>query len=457
MNYDFRNDPHKPLSLDSALEDMESAQLVRRLQDGEPAYWFKHVLTQETVYASLLRQDRRALHRLLGDTYQALFANQLDDYLLPLANHYAEAGETAQAFRFLVQYGERAMKMSAYPEAIGSFQRALGLLPAAEHTLRAQTLVSLGDIYCRRAEFETANETFGAALDEAERGGDEITAAAALSGAGRVASQQGAHEQARALGERALEFARAANDSEALARAHRQLGISYNLEGDNALAQEHLNAALELYGALGDEDGTGSALNSLGIVAREQHELEQAKDYFEQALTLSQRAGDKYSTGVRLNNLGVVAEQRGDLTAATRYQEQAQAIAREIGDREGAALTEINLGSLAMASGDMAQALSRFQHALAELTALDSVPYALYALAAFAKLEVSRGRLEHGAELLGLALGHAATTGDIAIDFDAVRCELEGKLGAERADAAMARGRAMALREAVEGILAQRE
>ncbi len=445
------------MHLTHALATLEHAGLIRRTADFELTYWFKHVLTQETVYALLLRPERRALHRSIATLYQNLFADQRDENLLLLAHHFVEAGENVQAHKFLTQYGERAIQMSAYPEAIDAFQRALALLTPDAHSSRAQVLVRLGDILCRRANFAEANENLETALQEAEHAGDATTTATAWIGLARVASQQGDHVQARTFGEHALVWAQRANDQPAMARAYRQLGVSHNLDGNNALAQQHLQAALELYRALGDLEGTGSALNSLGIVAREENDLERAWDYFQAALALSQQRGDKYATGVRLNNLGVVAEQRGDLESATRYQEQAHALAQEIGDREGAALTEINLGSLALTRGETTHARTHFQHALAETIELNSIPFALYAIAAFAKWEVAQENLVRGAELLSLAFQHPSSTADIPIDFDSVLRELKTKLNEEQLTAAMARGKEMNLRETVREILARTE
>lgn len=443
--------------MEEVLEPLEQLGLVRRGVEPDSVYVFKHILIQETVYASLLRSDRRRIHHLIGDICQNLYAEQLDDYLLVLADHYAEAGENQEAYRFLIRYGERASQMSAYPEAIAAFERALGLLAQDAFAPRARVLVQLGDIYCRRSSFAKANQTLERALADAQEAQDPGTAASAWSGLARVATQQGDHTRARELGERALEWALATNNNEAIARAHRQLGISYNFDGNNTLAEKHLVAALELYRGLGDADGTGGALNSLGVVLREKNELERAWEYFQEALVLSEQRGDKYSSGVRLNNLGVIAEQRGEIETAERFQEQARAIAVEIGDVAGAALCELNLGSLALTRGETKLALVHFQHAIEQTFALDAIPYLLYAIAAFAKWEVAMGNLERGAALLGFAFEHPSATEDIRIDFNSVLTQLEARISAEQFAAAVERGKRLQLDETVNEILERNE
>lgn len=441
------------MHVQASLTALVESGLVRRSDDIDLAYWFKHVLTQETAYSTLLRQDRRVLHRLLGDIYRALFADDLDNYLLPLAFHYAEAGDTLQAFQFLIRYGEYATRISAYPEAIDAFRRALDVLRQDEDTLRAPVHIRLGDIYRQRAEYELAKSNFDTALLLARRAGDAVTSASALSGLARVATQQGEPVQARELGERALECALEANATEAIGRAHRQLGISYNLEGNNALARSHLQEALDLYRALGDVDGISDTLNSLGIVAREEQDTERAWICFQDALAYSQQRGDKYSTGIRLTNLAVVAEQRGDFDTASDFLVQAHSLALEIGDREGAALTELNLGSLALTRDDLPGALKHYQFALAETVALNAIPFALYVIAAIAKWQLVRGNPKLSAELFGLALSHPSSTADIAIDFDLELKSIKTTLGEAEFAAATARGTSSGLQATVQEII----
>lgn len=441
------------MHLYQALATLEQLGLVRRAAEEEPGFSFKHILIQETAYGSLLRQDRRSLHRVIGDIHQRLYAGDLQDYLLLLAFHYREAGDKEQALQFLLQYADRASRMSAYPEAIVAYERALELTEHSALASRARLLARVGDLRCRRSDFSGANENFETALQLAVEVQDASLVSTAWSSLARLARLQGEHARARDLGARALESAEAAQNKSAMAQAHRELGISHNLEGDNALARRHLSAALDLYRELGDGEGTSGALNSLGVVAREEHDLVLARACFEDAYRLSEVHGDKYSMGIRLTNLGVVAEQLGDLADAAQYQERAQALALEIGDREGAALTDMNLGSLALTQGNPDHALGHFRHALAETIAINSIPYALYALACLAKWEVSRRNFQRGAELLGLAIRHPSSTADISIDFEPVQQELKSLLGEPEFAAAFTRGAAMNLRETVRAIL----
>ena len=115
-----------PLSVQ--LAQLEHAQLVRPLAEEELAYLFKHALTQETAYESLLVKKRRAIHRRVAEAYEQLYADRLGEYAAVLAYHYAQAGDDAKTMEYSLQAAEAAVRLFAYPEARGHLIRALDAL-----------------------------------------------------------------------------------------------------------------------------------------------------------------------------------------------------------------------------------------------------------------------------------------------------------------------------------------
>src|SRR5581483_10515029 len=145
---------------------LEAGGLVRRLEEIELAYQFKHVLTQETTYHSLLRQQRREWHGRVARIYETIYAAELDAYLLIIAEHYAEAEQMVPAVAYFKRYAKRAAQMSAYPEAVRAYERALALMPGDDATAgeRARLLIELGDIFCRQSEYAAAQARFESAI-----------------------------------------------------------------------------------------------------------------------------------------------------------------------------------------------------------------------------------------------------------------------------------------------------
>jgi len=107
----------------------------------ELEYLFRHALVQEAAYASLLKQDRRALHRAAAEAILAQHPDRERELASVLALHFEQAGENARAAEYLVMAGDHALERFANREAIGFFSRAIGLADQSQGELRLKAAV----------------------------------------------------------------------------------------------------------------------------------------------------------------------------------------------------------------------------------------------------------------------------------------------------------------------------
>lgn len=114
--------------IDSRLSYLTEIQLLRERQRlGELEYLFKHALTQEAAYDSILPPRRRQLHLQIAESIEKLFAERLYEFYGMLAYHYSQAENLEKAEEFLIKAGEEALKSSASNEALNYYQEALKL------------------------------------------------------------------------------------------------------------------------------------------------------------------------------------------------------------------------------------------------------------------------------------------------------------------------------------------
>src|SRR5262249_21381583 len=112
--------------LDAALWELEEQGLIYQERVvPEEEYSFRHVLMQETIYGSLLRRQRAALHRQVGEAIVALHPSELEAQYEPLAYHFERSQADAKAVEYLLKSGEKARRAYLNDEAIEYFQRAL--------------------------------------------------------------------------------------------------------------------------------------------------------------------------------------------------------------------------------------------------------------------------------------------------------------------------------------------
>ena len=67
---------------------------------GDIEYTFKHALTQEVAYNSVLNERRRLLHERVGAALESIYAESLDDHVAELAHHYARSGNPGKALEY---------------------------------------------------------------------------------------------------------------------------------------------------------------------------------------------------------------------------------------------------------------------------------------------------------------------------------------------------------------------
>ncbi len=113
------------MNIAANLAQLETAQLVRRADDAEPAYQFKHALVQDTAYQSLLKQERKLLHRVVGEALEGAYPAQLDENAALLAQHFTEAGERDKAIAYARLAARRALARYASEEAVRQLEAAL--------------------------------------------------------------------------------------------------------------------------------------------------------------------------------------------------------------------------------------------------------------------------------------------------------------------------------------------
>jgi class 3 adenylate cyclase/tetratricopeptide (TPR) repeat protein len=136
--------------------EAELERMLTRLQNGEfiyeqpvfPAteYIFKHALTQEVAYNSVLLERRKMLHERIGAAVEAINAGRLEDKLEDLVHHYRRSNNVEKAFSYMRLAADQAVRRSHYDEARNYTQSALELLSEVRESperLRAELALQL--------------------------------------------------------------------------------------------------------------------------------------------------------------------------------------------------------------------------------------------------------------------------------------------------------------------------
>ncbi len=130
----------------SHLSALKNSELVyERGVYPQSTYVFKHALTQEVAYNSLLARKRKQIHKKIGTAIEELYQDRIEEHYELLAYHYIRSDEVGKALDFLEFANKKASMLSAMEEAKASFQDALKLLDqlpeSQENQQRSITLI----------------------------------------------------------------------------------------------------------------------------------------------------------------------------------------------------------------------------------------------------------------------------------------------------------------------------
>ena len=333
-------------ALHAGLSRLQAAELLYAVRlFPELELTFKHALTHEVAYGSLLHERRRALHARILDAIEALHGAGFADQAERLAHHAVRGEVWDKAEAYCSQVGAKAMARQAYREA-ATWQeqalRALERLPEVRETLArgVDLRVSLRNSLQPLGEIRRVLDHLADAEVLAERLGDRGRLSAIWSSMANAHWLMGEHDRAVDRGLRAVTVAEALSDVPLQIGARWNLAMPYWGRGEyrRALACSMANLAAIEDGSLQDEDlaavpGTsthpaiGNRSNSAWYLA-ELGDFDGAVALGEDGVRVAEALGHAYGLTVALFHLGGVHLWRGDAARAIPVLERALALCR---------------------------------------------------------------------------------------------------------------------------------
>ncbi len=372
----------------------------------EPAVIFKHALTQDVAYDSLLARTRRELHLRTAEALVALYGDR-DDLAATFAYHYARTDLVDEAVRWLIRAADRAARVYANAEAVLHLDlaaRRLQRLPEKPDRDRrmldvalrhAHSLYFLGR-FRESVEVLLPHEARLARLNE-----PALTAAYSFWLA-HMHSRLGDQRRASDNAARAIEAATRAGDEETLGKAHGLLVLEGHWSGNTADGIAHGRKSLDLLRAHPQQRWwLGMTHFYLAMNHLVQGDFEAALAEANNADDVGKEIGDPRLQTYAAFAVGWVEATRGNDAAAVaaclRSREKAP-------DRVSRAYASMVLGFALIGQGDHGQARTILEPVVAELEGFAFPQWHGFAAALTAETYRLDGRLDVAGTLAERAL-----------------------------------------------------
>jgi predicted ATPase len=390
-----------PLSLLQAMGELSVEALclsLAHLQDAEflyeaslfpeLVYTFKHALTQEVAYSSLLQERRRVLHAQIVDALEALAGDSLAVQVERLAHHALRGEVWEKAVTYCQQAGARACDRAAFREALAAFEQAL------------QALAHLPEDGDTRGLASGLRLALTQPLD-------------ALGEYGRCLALLGeAEARARALDDRTLLV-------QVLAKVTQLLRITRDYDGAIAAGRQ----ALVLAGELGDSALQGHASFTLGEAYYAIGDFGRAAELLQWSVEAADRVSSMPSTdrvsGMPSTDVGIHSQAwlartlsaLGAFAESRRHGEEALRLARLEGRGNTAIAAHSCLGYVYLAQGDLEHAIRVLDQGLTLCRASGNRNWLQWIVAGLGAASGLQGRFPEGRALLEEAIREDVSTG----------------------------------------------
>jgi predicted ATPase/class 3 adenylate cyclase len=404
-------------------------------------YTFKHALTQEVAYNSLLVEHRKVVHERAAKAIEEVYRFKLEDHYSELAHHYSRSGNTQKAVDYLQLAGQQAMQRSANAEAVTHLTTALDLLKTLPDTLertrqelRLQIALGVPLIATRGWGAPETERAYTRARELCEQIGETPQLFPVLYGLYQVYMVRAEYQVAHELGEQLFTLAQRQQDRVLLLVAHYALGMTLYYFGKFTRAREHIEQGLALYDSQQDRFLTSLYGQDLGVSSFLWAALalwhlgypDQALKTSYEALTLAQELTHPFSLAIALGAPVIVHQLRREEQAAQEQANALIALSTEQGIPFFLAWGIIWRGWVLAVQGRGEEGVAQIRQGLAASRATGAENWRSHFLALLAEALGRIGQIEEGTRTIDEALAIANKNGERMDEAELYR--LKGQL-----------------------------
>ena len=298
----------------------------------ELEYIFKHAVTQEVAYDSILMQRRRELHAKIGLAIETIYGERLEEFYEMLSHHYSRSDELEKSYLFSRLSGDKAIRNNSAWESFGYYKEAVGALKSTpdEAKSKKRQLEVLHLMLVPMILLGFPEESLSILQEGAELSkelGDRKSLIRFYTNTGLYYSNRGDPTQGNRYSSRAFEEAEAIQDVETLAQSGPDLCLSYGTRGEYGKA---IDVALKVTDAIeraGRESETfggptnvyPALLSISGNNSAYLGNFEEAKALVEKGLKAAKIYANPMTLGICHLNYGWVQLNKGEAKPASEH------------------------------------------------------------------------------------------------------------------------------------------
>ncbi len=353
--------------LDVAIQELISQNFIQSNLIEKNTYLFRHVITQEVAYDTILHSNKKILHGLIAEIIEENYSENKSDLLYELAYHYDKAENYDKAVYYLETAAEKAKEEYNNEVALNQFKRLLKYIEndGKKITLKVDILNNLSEILIILGHFDWALHHIIQATEISESILYHKGLATAMYLRGHVHNQKGEFEPAIPYLEKSIKICNQFSDKKSVFRPMSYLNTALWHLGKFKEAKTLLETRKSIAKSIGDtfeEARTQAEMATLFVMQGIENEkvIESYSKYIEECKKIRK----EYSAAIYTGNLGYAYERSGEYDKAFELFKYRFEFSRKIGDKTGMSLMLMNIGITHFSMFEYTKALSCFNKSI---------------------------------------------------------------------------------------------
>ncbi len=335
----------------SALKEAEL--LYERGVYPNVTYIFKHALTREVIYDSILTKRRKVIHAAVAEAMEQIWQSSLSEHLGTLCDHFMAGENYEKGETYANLAARKAVKASSFPEAIDQGKKRVICLERIPLTdaiqkkmIDARTVLALN--LTQLSHYVEAKEVMDPIIDLAEKSGykKRLCQIKTILGTYYAYSEENLPAAFQAF-EEALTIAEEIDDTITLILANNWFGINLALNCEFGKATSYMQKALDILTSGGILHVTAPFKTVFAIFCLfNQGRIDSGFQMSTEAVQLSEEGGDSFSKGLAYVTHGVLCYGKGLFEKAEEFFLRGVGFCERVNERPWNALAHIYLGEI---------------------------------------------------------------------------------------------------------------
>tara|TARA_B110000263_G_scaffold67177_1_gene58134 strand:- start:160 stop:3726 length:3567 start_codon:yes stop_codon:yes gene_type:complete len=308
------------------VDNLESENFIQHFLKQIDQYKFKHILTRDVAYSTILKSNRRILHKSVAEVIEESFSDIIEKFYYELAVHYDHAQKYDKAINYLEKSGDKFQYLLDMENALLCYKRIIEIFN--EQNMKKNNIYYLaqsqiGKIYGFLGETNKSISLLNSLINNK----DEISKAI-------------------------------------LAKIYLYIGDVYENKRENDLSLENYNNSFELSKELNNNDLSAELNRCIGIIMMNTGHFDKALKYYKKHMNHFVKEKNKVQVATITGNIGLIHFHQGKLDESYNFFEKQHQICEELDSKQ---LLQHALGNMALINnikGEYKSAIAKFDDIL---------------------------------------------------------------------------------------------